>query len=458
MLLPFLQRFVATFLPASFRLLAVQSGWLKRQGKIDAFEFLISMVFGQASALRQTLVSQTLTFEEPVTRQAVHQRFTAEAVDYFKSAFSHVLAHTLDWKPGHSQAIDLLEHFTAVYLLDSTSFDVSETLKDIFASCGGAGSSANVKVFLRYELISGRLEPLKLLEGKRSDQGQALSAAQRLRPGELQINDKGFFDAKAWQAAGQAQAYLLMPLPHSAILRTCAGPQGPEQLLDLAGALAHATEDRMEWPSVMMGTPGHRAGPVRLIAFRLSPESAGRHRAGLRESMRTQGRTPSAKALQLAGWLLLVTNAPAAKLPSSAAAYLYRVRWQIELIFRQAKSVLRLDKTESDNPFRIQCEIWARLIAAVLLFLCHAHANAQCWLKHKSEISFEKLIRALQQWGHSIARAFSQGPETLLALLRTVWSHLMLNARKGRQKLRTNTWDSLLNLWLQPTTPVATQG
>jgi hypothetical protein len=40
MLLPFLQRFVATFLPASFRLLALQSGWLKRQGKIDAFEFL----------------------------------------------------------------------------------------------------------------------------------------------------------------------------------------------------------------------------------------------------------------------------------------------------------------------------------------------------------------------------------------------------------------------------------
>jgi hypothetical protein len=458
MLLPFLQRFVATFLPASFRLLAIQSGWLKRQGKIDAFEFLISMVFGQTSALRQTLVSQTLSFEEPVTRQAVHQRFNAEAVDYFKSAFSHVLARTLDWNPAHCQTRDLLQHFTAVYLLDSTSFDVSQTLKDLFASCGGAGSSANVKVLLRYELISGRLEPLKLLEGKRSDQGQALSAAQLLRPGELQINDKGFFDAKAWQAAGQAQAYLLMPLPHSSVLRTCAGPGAQEQTLDLADALAHAAEDRMEWPEVHMGTAGHRAGPVRLIAFRLSLESAARHRAGLRESMRTKGRTPSAKALQLAGWLLLVTNAPAAKLPSFAVAYLYRVRWQIELIFRQAKSVLRLDKTESDNPFRIQCEIWARLIGAVLLFLCHAHANAQCWLQHKSEISFEKLIRAVQQWGQLIARSFCQGTEKLLKSLGELWRHLMVNARKGRQKLRTNTWDSLLNLWLQPTMPVATQG
>ena len=219
----------------------------------------------------------------------------------------------------------------------------------------------------------------------------------------------------------------------------------------MAGTLALSCENRVEWSQVLLGTPGKpRAGPVRLVAFRLSPESAGRQRAGLRESMRTKGRTPSAKALQLAGWLLLLTNAPAAKLPSAMLAYLYRARWQIELIFRQAKSVLRLDKTESDNPARIQCEIWARLLGAVLLFLWHAHANAQCWLQQASEISFEKLIRMMQQWGHTLARAFLQRPEQLLHQLRTLWRHLLVNARKGRQKTRTNSWDHLMDLWLKP--------
>jgi len=306
-------------------------------------------------------------------------------------------------------------------------------------------------VLLSYELITGRLEPLKVLAGKRSDQGQACGSAQRLKPGELQINDKVFFDAKAWQAAQHAGAYLLMPLPHSLTLWTTEGPEAPEQALDLAGALARSSENRVEWPEVFLGTPGkHRAGPVRLVAFRLSPESAGRHRAGLRESMRTKGRTPSAKALQLAGWLLLVTNAPAAQLPAALMAYLYRVRWQIELIFRQAKSVLRLNKTESENPSRIQCEIWARLLGAVLLFLWHAHANAQCWHQQGSEISFEKLIRVMQQWGHTIARAFLKGSEELLRQLRTIWRHLLVNTRKGRQKSRTNSWDHLMDLWLKP--------
>jgi len=452
----FLERFVATFLPHPFRELARQTGWSKRQGKIDPFEFLISLVFGQLSALRQTLVSQAQGLAEPVTRQAVHDRYNPRAVAYFQAAFAHTLAHTLDWRPARPQALALQAHFSAIHLLDSTGFDCPETLQDLFPSCGGAGSAANIKVLLSYELLTGRLAPLKVLEGKRSDQGQAFCLAQRLKSGELQINDKGFFDAKAWQAAQQVGAYLLMPLPHSITLWTIAGAQAPEQSLDLAGELALSAENRVAWPQVFLGTPGkHRAGPVRLVAFRLSLASAARQRAGLREAMRTKGRTPSARALQLAGWLLLVTNAPTAKLPAALMAYLYRMRWQIELIFRQAKSVLRLDKTESKNPARIQCEIWARLLCAVLLFLWHAHANAQCWHQQRSEMSFEKLIRVMQQWGHTIARAFLKGPEELLRQLRTIWSQLLVNARKGRQKSRTNSWDHLLELWIEPTPAVS---
>lgn len=452
MLLPsFLERFVATFLPKPFELLARQTGWSKRRGKIDPFEFLISLVFGQLSALRQTLVSQAQSFEEAVTRQAVHDRYNPRAVAYLQASFAHSLAETLDWSPSSPQAMELQKHFRAVHLLDSTSFDCSEALQEIFPSCGGDASSANIKVLMSYELIAGRLEPLKLLAGKRSDQGQALDLAQRLKEGELQISDKGFFDAKAWQAAEQAGAYLLIPLPHALTLWTIDPTQALEQSLDLAGALALSTEDRVEWPEILLGLKGkHRAGPVRLIAFRLSPESAGRRRAGLRKAMQNKGRTPSAKALQLAGWLLLVTNAPVAKLPSPLVAYLYRVRWQIELIFRQAKSVLRLNKSESDNPSRVQCEVWARLLCAVLLFLWHSHANAQCWQEHRSELSFEKLIRVMQQWGHTISRAFLHGTEELLQQLRTIWRHLLVNARKGRQKSRTNTWDYLMDLWLLP--------
>jgi hypothetical protein len=446
----FPEEFARTFAPEPICQLADQTGWRQRASKIDPFEFFLAAVLGQLSALRQTLTSQAQTLTEPVTRQAIDQRYNVRTVEFFKAAFARVMAQTLDWSPAQPQAEALRASFAALYLLDSTSFDCPEALQDLFPACGGAGSAANAKLLLRYELITGRLEPLQLLAGKRSDQGQSLAVAQRLQANQLQLQDKGFYDAKAWQAAEQQGAFLLMPLPHSVTLWRGPAPGQPEELLDLAKRLAASQENRVEWSGLLAGRPGHRAGLLRLVAFRLSRKSADRQRRGLREGMRKQGRTPSATALQLAGWLLLLTNAPAEKLPAAMLSYVYRLRWQVELIFRQVKSVLRLDQTESANPHRVQAEIWARLICACLLFSWHAQASAHCWRCYQCEASFEKLIRIMQHWGHTLARAFLAGHAVLLQELRALWKHLLVNARKGRQKSRPTTWENLFNLWLNP--------
>jgi hypothetical protein len=450
----FIDLFIHTILPGPIVQLARKTGWLKRRGKIDPFEFLLSLSFGQLSASRVTLSSHSQGLSVAVSRQAIDQRFTPQAVEWVKECFTHVMAETFELSPTHPQAEQLREHFPAVYLLDSTSFDTAESLKDLFPACGGDGSAANIKVLLRYEVITGRLEPLCLLAGKRSDQGQAFQAAQRLLEGQLSLSDKGFHDSKAWAVARQRKAFLLMPLPHSVTLWTI-DEHLRESPLDLAAALSQSQENQVDWPQIYTGKEGHRAGPLRLVAFRLSIESVARQRHGLRESMRKQGKTPTAKSMELAGWLLLITNAPAQKLPSSAMAYLYRVRWQVELIFRQTKSVLRLDKSESQKSSRIQCEVWARLLAAVLLFWWHAHASAQCWQLHRREVSFEKLIRLMQQWGLSIMLAFIEGPVKLEQLFRTIWNQILVNARKGHQKTRSTSWQNLADHWLNSQTIIS---
>lgn len=451
---PFVDRFAQWFVPAPFTQLARDARWLRRQGKIVAFEFLTSLVFGQLSALRQTLNAQGQGLSEPVTRQAIAQRYNPAAVTYFQSAFAHCLNQTLVGEPAQPLAYELARLFAAVYLVDSTAFDVPASLQTLFPACGGDGSPANVKVLLRYELLSGRLEPLQLLPGKRSDPGLAQPVVAPLRENQLQLQDKGFFSVAAWQLAVAQKAFLLCPLPRSVSLWLL-GPAGTETRLDLAQTLAASTAAWGEWSQLECGLAPHRLAAVRVVAFRLSPASAGRQRAGVREAQRKQGRTPSAAALELAGWLILVTNAPAAKLPSHLLSYLYRVRWQIELIFRQCKWVLRLDVTERDHPCRVQCEIWARLLAALVIFLWHAQVGAACAQQYGCEVSCEKVCRLFQHWGHRLARAFLQGGKALVRDLRELWRHLLKGARKERQKSRTNTWDRLREVWLSPRAPAA---
>jgi len=54
----FLEKFAHWFQPAALTHLAREVGWLVRQGKIEAFEFFVGLVFGQMSALKLTLNAQ----------------------------------------------------------------------------------------------------------------------------------------------------------------------------------------------------------------------------------------------------------------------------------------------------------------------------------------------------------------------------------------------------------------
>jgi hypothetical protein len=289
----FIDLFTQKFTPEPFRRLARQTRWCQRQSKIDPYDFLLSDMLGQASALKLTLNAQAQSLQETVSRQAIHQRYHAQTVAFFRAALDLVLAEVLAYPPSAAMATELQTRFRAVYLLDSTSFDAPTALQTLFPACGGDGSPANIKLLLRYEYIRGQLEPLTLLPGKKSDPGLALEMAQLLHKDELQIQDKGFYSTEAWQAAQDAGAYLLMPWSRSATLWTRSQKSQPEQLLDVAAVLKGATtQEQVEWAEVTLGKDQRRVPGLRLTAFRLSPESAARHRAALRESQRRQGRTP----------------------------------------------------------------------------------------------------------------------------------------------------------------------
>ena len=98
----------------------------------------------------------------------------------------------------------------------------------------------------------------------------------------------------------------------------------------------------------------------RLLALPVSPQIAEQRRAHLLEKARDQGHVPSAEALALADWNLMVTNIPAALLQAQEVSLLYRARWQIELLFKLWKSHGHVDEWSSANPHHILCEFYAK--------------------------------------------------------------------------------------------------
>ena len=66
-------------------------------------------------------------------------------------------------------------------------------------------------------------------------------------------------------------------------------------------------------------------------------------------------------------WNVLVSNAPVELSSASDGWEIRRVRWQIELVFRVFKSEGGLEKTQARSRERVLSELYAKLLAMVVL-------------------------------------------------------------------------------------------
>lgn len=103
-------------------------------------------------------------------------------------------------------------------------------------------------------------------------------------------------------------------------------------------------------------------------------------------------------------WTLLLTNAPAEKLPTSVVLEVYGVRWQVELAFKLAKSDLQLDHTSATQAERVQCEFYAKLIALLLFNRVTGVVENLLGEKISPAQLFRRLRGDVEQWLRLLGR------------------------------------------------------
>lgn len=106
---------------------------------------------------------------------------------------------------------------------------------------------------------------------------------------------------------------------------------------------------------------------VRLTACRLPLEAAERARGKARKNAQKQGRTPDERTLFACGFVLLLSNLPAEHWATTSIFDLYRLRWQIELVFKRCKSLFHLDELRAFDPALVQTYLLGKLLATLLI-------------------------------------------------------------------------------------------
>ena len=331
---------------------------IKRRRKFSPSSLAQSFVLGfleDPNASDEDLAQMAGVLGVQVTAQAVEQRFSTELVEFLEGIFRRALGTVLQ---SQQTLAPILDRFTDVLLLDSTSFTLPPELAERFPGCGGSfgAGKAAIKFQLQFSLKSGALDTIKIEPGRDPDQKTSLQN-EPPSPGTLRIADLGYFDTEVFERYGQGEAYWLSRL----VCGTKTYSVDDEQL-DLLHWLA--SNGPLVDDQILVGAK--RKLKCRIIAWQVPEEVANRRRQKVIDEHKRKGRTPSAERLAWCDWMILITNLTAEMLSPEEACVLYRSRWQIELVFKRWKSQGMIANLQGSTVNRKMAKMWARLMAVIV--------------------------------------------------------------------------------------------
>ena len=335
--------------------LAQQHRLIRRRRQFTATTLLQTFVLGYLHKPTASVADLAATAEAlgvDVTPQAVAQRFQPALRHALHDLWQHAVARLVTATP---RSPELLRRFTHVRVGDSTTVTLHESFADQYPGCGGSGTPAAVKIHVQWDLRHGGLTQARLEPGCQPDSASPLPD-EELPPGTLALYDLGYFSLDrfaAWDRAGirwisKGTSKLNVTID--------------DRTHDLIGWLASQPLDRVDrWVQV-----GGQKLSCRLIAFRVPEAVAEKRRRHARRKAMKEGRRPTARHLTSCDWTVYLTNCPAEQLADHEVEILYRLRWQIELLFKLWKSGNRLADHRGADPERQMIEFFARLVAVVV--------------------------------------------------------------------------------------------
>lgn len=183
----------------------------------------------------------------------------------------------------------------------------------------------------------------------------------RLSPQDLLLGDAGYSTPAGIEYANQSGAQVLVRAnPHNLPLLA---PQG--QKWALLPRLRRLTAGRTgQWKVSVRGPQG--IVPGRLCALRKSEESIRKAQRRLQRRATRNGIPLRSETLEYAQYVIVFTTLPAAEAKAREVLRWYRVRWQIELVFKRLKSLVQFGHLPKYDESSSRAWLYGKLLAALL--------------------------------------------------------------------------------------------
>lgn len=331
--------------------LARTTGAVRRQGKVDIYTFIVSLVLGFSAGDKRTLASLRRRFEQAarltIEESAYYKRFSAGLVALLKK----LVGLSLEQLAGSDRALGgVLGQFRDVLLTDSTVVRLQDLLATRFPACRTNHTLAALKAHVILSVRGAGGSSVRVTPERKHD-GPVLHVGQWVKD-RLLLFDLGYFRYQLFDCIDRNGGFFVTRLKRNAN------------------------------PTVVRVNRVHRGRAVELVGQRLGDflgrldreildvdvevEFPRRKYAGRVSRGRRRLRVVGIRNANTGEYHLYVTNLTAERLPAEGVGIVYSLRWQVELLFKELKTHYRMEDMPSGKAVVVEALLYSAFLTLVV--------------------------------------------------------------------------------------------
>lgn len=402
--------------------MAREVGFVERNSPIGGFNFLLTFTNGLLNTPEGTLGQLTAFMANAcgadISPQALDGRINDLGREFLKQCLERALELSSRPLDLDSKLVGFLDH---IFIIDSTNFDLHASLKEVFKGCKGSASESSMRIQFVYDYLTGKTY-VEIGDVNLSDAetlNDIVSLDKLDADGNcLFLSDLGYFKTDTFLKIDLNKGlFFLSRLKYKVKIYDSDGSE-----IDLIKILKKKPEQ-----IDMIIKIGELE--CRLVGKRLPEEIINKRMRKVNKENKKKGRSVTNEYKLFLSYGFFITNLPE-KFNFDLLYTVYRLRWQIELLFKTWKSILKIHYIRAAKEPRVLCQVYGKLIIATLSGIIYWNAQ----LHSGYNLSTHKVLQHLKTvaiiWAIHIFNGEKEHQDFLEEMIRQV----NRTCRKNNQK------------------------
>lgn len=430
----------------SIESIAKSSGFVKRKSNLSGSPFLYLNMDGIGSqgfnSLTECCMKLSKVHKIELSKQGLDNRYHEDSVKFIRTILSKLMRLRLNSMP----MIDLgiLKPFQGIYLRDATSSQLPECFMTLFKGSGGSASKSGIKVELQYDLIGDSIK-MEFRNGASSD---STASDSEIKPSSLYLQDLGYFKISRFREITASKAYFISRYKHNVniylkVRSSKRGERAKDKPINLKTLTKGMKVNEVRSKQVYLGM--HERLPVKLVIQKLPKQVADKRKRKLKEDNRRRGGTISQERLKAAEYSFFITNLETTILTELQIIQTYKIRWQIEIVFKCWKSVMIFGKVHPMKHHRFLCMLYGQMIWIVLTMKIIMWFRNICQVNYKIELSELKSFKLLKIYQNEFIETLNRNKNNSLEdFIQILFRKAFIFAEKECKKNNPNPLFSII--------------